>query len=219
MTLLALDKIRRLYGAKDPQWCPHCTHALTVETTQFFKTTICENCFEHAVIEEVDGCCSARQLENVKYVVEGGSIQVRQQCKSCGWVSGNSIGGLTKEARESLPEIDKGKRDQFEEKKFSFRRDFNSRASEKKAAKKKEKWMQEYNKYLQSPEWHEKRMCVLRRDKHLCQCCLNAMATQVHHKSYEFVDLNGSEPAFDLVAICTPCHEKIEQMKRNMKGL
>lgn len=217
MKLSPLDKIRQQFGGQVPQYCPLCRHALTIEVTQFFKTSLCENCFEHAVIEELDGCCKTPDLKHVKYVVEGGSIQVRQQCASCGWCSGNSFGGFTKEERLKLPQIDDAKRNEAQDKKNLFRRSFYSTTSVKKSDLKRKDWFDQYNKYLQSPEWREKRDRVLKRDKYMCQCCLNALATQVHHKSYVFVDMSGGEPAFDLVAICTPCHEKIELKKREMK--
>lgn len=209
-----LQDIRRKFGLiKDQKQYPHCGYGLTIETTQFFRTELCENCFEFSGIEEIEGCCSNPNLQKVKYVVEGGSIQVRNQCMSCGWCSGNSIGGLTKEQREALPSLDETKRDQFNDGKFAYRRAFNSNIAEKKAAIKKREWFDQYSNYLKSPQWLAKRELVLKRDNYRCQCCLDALATQVHHKSYAFVDMNGSEPAFDLVAVCTPCHKRIEAMK------
>jgi 5-methylcytosine-specific restriction endonuclease McrA len=217
MKLTALDKIREQYGGQPPQYCPLCRHKLTIELTHAFKTSLCENCFEHAEIEELERCCDKQDLQYVKYIVEGGSIQVRQQCASCGWCSGNSFGGFTKEERQKMPSIDDLKRLQAQDRKYQFRKEFLNGALTRKADRKKKLWFEEYNKYLQSPEWREKRDLVLKRDNYKCQCCLDALATQVHHKSYMFVDLKGGEPAFDLVAICTPCHEKIETKKREMK--
>lgn len=210
----SLQDIRNKFGGvKDQKPCPHCGHDLTIETTQFFRTELCENCFEFSGIEEIEGCCSTPNLQKVKYVVEGGSIQVRQQCISCGWCSGSSIGGLSKEERAALPPLDETKRDQFNDTKFAYRRSFNGNIADKKAAIKRKEWFDKYSTYLKSPEWREKRDLVLKRDNYKCQCCLIALATQVHHKSYAFVDMNGSEPAFDLVSICMPCHDRIEAMK------
>lgn len=209
-----LQDIRKKFGSvKDQKNCPHCGHGLTIETTQFFRTELCENCFEFAGIEEIEGCCNKPDIHNVKYVVEGGSIQVRQQCMSCGWCSGNSIGGFSKDQREALPPLDESKRDLFNDTKFAYRRAFNSNAAEKKAAIKRKEWFDQYSNYLKSPEWREKRDLVLKRDNYKCQSCLISLATQVHHKSYAFVDMNGSEPAFDLVSVCMPCHDRIEAMK------
>ena len=98
-----------------------------------------------------------------------------------------------------------------------MKREVNIRIADGKAALAKGDWLRQYSQYLQSPEWRAKRDLVLKRDNYVCQACLNALATQVHHKSYEFVDLAGSEPAFDLVAICTPCHDKVEQMKKDRR--
>lgn len=63
-----------------------------------------------------------------------------------------------------------------------------------------------YREYLKSEKWEAKRRMVMTRDRNLCQGCLTAEATQVHHKTYDRV---FDEPLFDLVAICKDCHEKI----------
>lgn len=215
--ITSLDKIRQQFGGPPKETCPLCSHDLTIETTQFFVTKLCENCFEFSQIDEVDGCCSTPDLQHVKYVIEGGGIQIREQCKSCGWCSGKSLGGFTSDKINKLPRLDKELRDQFDTNKYSLRRQFLKRVVDKKYELKKDSWFRQYNEYLKSPQWQEKRSAVLKRDKYTCQCCLDAIATQVHHKSYEFVDMNGNEPAYDLVAICSPCHEKIEQMKQEKR--
>lgn len=217
MGLSALDKIRQMYGAAAKEKCPKCGECVTIETTQFFQTKLCEHCFGFSEIEEVEGCCRTPDLHHVQYVVEGGAIHVRQQCRACGWVSGNSVGGLAKEQIAKLPPLEKDKREAFADNKYALKREFLRRVSDKKASIDKEDWFTRYNKYLESRVWREKRDAVLKRDGYLCQACLDALATQVHHRSYEFVDMKGSEPAFDLVAICKPCHLRIETIKAERK--
>lgn len=72
-----------------------------------------------------------------------------------------------------------------------------------------------YKRYLKSPEWSARRKLVLRRDNRTCQACLTAEATEAHHLTYRHV---FNEPLFDLVAICSPCHESVTTMDREGWG-
>lgn len=65
-------------------------------------------------------------------------------------------------------------------------------------------WRIRYEEYLKSPEWHSKRLEVLRRAGGVCERCHVRCATQVHHLSYANM---GDEPLADLLAVCAPCHE------------
>jgi hypothetical protein len=64
----------------------------------------------------------------------------------------------------------------------------------------------QYSAYLLTPQWREKRQRVLERDEYLCQACRKRRATQVHHLTYTHI---FNEPLFDLVSICTVCHEAL----------
>ena len=65
-------------------------------------------------------------------------------------------------------------------------------------------WWDWYSAYLRSPEWAAKRQRVLERDSFLCQYqnC-RAIATEVHHLTYERV---GEELLEDLLSVCGGCH-------------
>jgi hypothetical protein len=201
--------------------CPKCGKTLTIERTQFFEAEVCEHCLDHAQINDIGECCDLPAPKPVKLITSAGTIQVRNQCQNCGDVGANSLGGYSKEQRETLPALDQGKREARHHKWGEVTTAFWNKVSEKRANRQalgKQQWMHQYNAYLNSPTWKAKRLLVLKRDNYLCQCCLDAYATQVHHKSYQFVDLKGNEPAFDLVAICVPCHEKIEAMKQQQRN-
>jgi hypothetical protein len=77
--------------------------------------------------------------------------------------------------------------------------------SEQRAAEQAE-WWRKYSAYLLTPEWRERRRRVLERDNWLCQACRVRRATQAHHLTYKHV---FHEPLFDLVAVCTVCHEAL----------
>jgi 5-methylcytosine-specific restriction endonuclease McrA len=218
----ALSRIRKEISNRknlSAKPCPLCGHQLSIEQTPFFTTELCEGCYKYAVIDET-ACCASPLLQKVKYAISGGGIQVRNQCASCGDMSNNSIGGLTADEKSKLPLADLTKRDQRNTNKY----DFYSRSNKAKAeagqrawSDEKAEWFRKYNNYLNSTIWLHKRLAILKRDDYLCQCCLTNVATQVHHKSYQFVDFKGSEPAFDLESICRPCHDNIEDMKSQNK--
>jgi len=67
-------------------------------------------------------------------------------------------------------------------------------------------WWEWYSEYLRSAVWQRRHQAVMRRARGICEACQIAAATQVHHLTYAHV---GREPLFDLVAICTKCHEQI----------
>jgi hypothetical protein len=67
-------------------------------------------------------------------------------------------------------------------------------------------WWAQYNAYLRSPEWKEKRGHVMRRSGGMCEGCGARRATQVHHLSYEHV---CEEFLWELRAVCDVCHDRI----------
>jgi len=78
-------------------------------------------------------------------------------------------------------------------------------------------WDQEYNTYLQSPQWMVKRLRVLERDNYLCQACLRRRASEVHHTTYQFP--LGQEPLFILVSVCKPCHNALHELNTNSRSM
>lgn len=75
-------------------------------------------------------------------------------------------------------------------------------------------WWDDYDAYLRTPTWQERRRLCLERDEHRCQAklpgCLGA-ATQAHHLTYKHL---GNEPLFELIGVCAPCHNRITAMDR-----
>lgn len=201
--------------------CPKCDHNLTVEELPHMTVAICENCFDYSKITDHTDCCNNTEYKAVKLITSGGAIQVKEQCQNCGNVKPGAVGGYSKEIKEALPVLNEPLRElRFAAMREQYRA-ANSKITEsrnrqfnKQREIKRDNWLQEYTKYLNSPEWKNKRDLVLKRDDYMCQCCLKNYATQVHHKSYEFVDLAGSEPCFDLVSVCKSCHDSIERMKK-----
>ena len=218
MQLQTLQQIRNNIAGSKNKICPKCEHELTIETTHFFETEICENCLDHAIITSINNCCKSPKLYMVKLIISNGMIQVRNQCSGCGFLEGKSIGGLSSIERDKLPMVNQNKRDERLDFIQNESKDFYNEVKRLRQAKfEKERedktglWWQQYKTYLQSPEWRKKRELVLKRDNYRCQSCLTGLATQVHHTSYALVDFKGSEPCFDLTSICAACHELIHQ--------
>jgi 5-methylcytosine-specific restriction endonuclease McrA len=141
-------------------------------------------------------------------------IVIRSQCE-CGYVGARSY----KQGEfdlSKLPFLDLQK----EEKRISLIDDFHKKRCEKIEQKNQQRledvidFWQEYKEYLNSDKWKTKRERVLDRDNYLCQACLSAKATQVHHLTYSHV---FNEPMFDLVSICKRCHDKITEMDRERR--
>jgi len=61
----------------------------------------------------------------------------------------------------------------------------------------------QYQQYLASPRWGEKRKVVRGRSSQLCERCYGAEQTATHHLTYERV---GSEDFDDLLGVCERCH-------------
>lgn len=70
---------------------------------------------------------------------------------------------------------------------------------------------QRYHQWLlTSPEWRAIRHRVLQRANHVCECCLEAEARDVHHETY---DLGVLPPAWLLRAVCRTCHNSLHNYK------
>jgi hypothetical protein len=64
---------------------------------------------------------------------------------------------------------------------------------------------QSYDDYLRSPAWKRRAQKILDRAKGVCEGCLTNTAEEVHHLTYDHL---GAEFAFELVALCGPCHRR-----------
>lgn len=73
----------------------------------------------------------------------------------------------------------------------------------------------EYDKYMSSNKWKEKRVKRLKLDNNCCVMCGRPNngkdgkeVLQVHHITYKHL---GNEPLEDLVSLCPSCHKKIHK--------
>lgn len=66
----------------------------------------------------------------------------------------------------------------------------------------------EYETYLGSADWQRRRAKVMRRADGICEGCLTNSVEEVHHLTYAHV---GAEFAFELIAVCRRCHERLHR--------
>jgi hypothetical protein len=69
-----------------------------------------------------------------------------------------------------------------------------------------------YSKYLQTPEWQERRLHHLKSADYRCQVCNSSnQPIDVHHRTYE---RRGEEQFKDLIALCRSCHELFHKQSK-----
>lgn len=156
--------------------------------------------------------CRCAETVWVFRVIKGGTKQYGTQCLRCGKFTVTKKTAVPCQA--TLGEYDESLRDYFLERRRRFyeRRAEQNRAEwEARKEAESQEWWSRYEAYISSDAWREKRLRVLERDKWTCQACMRRRATQVHHLTYKHLE---HEPLFDLVSICTVCHEALTEIDR-----
>lgn len=72
---------------------------------------------------------------------------------------------------------------------------------------------EEYKEYLRSDTWQRLRSKRLAIDEYRCQRCGTPYGLQVHHLAYP-AELGTEDPYMDLITLCGPCHELVENQKK-----
>lgn len=196
--------------------CPTCGNELTIEFTKFFEIHICEHCFLHTEIIPIKPCCRKPDFHKVRYTSSNNAIHVREQCRNCGLVTSESIGGYNKMEKDRLPGADMVKKNLADTAHGKCWKWLSERRQSGYDALKENYdtyWWQQYKTYLQTSSWKDKRLLALKRDNNTCQCCMLRPATEVHHETYRYVDFKGGEPLFDLISMCEECHDTLHEMK------
>lgn len=143
--------------------------------------------------------CSHNNRGLVKRLI-GSGLHFGMQCLQCGrWEA-------IKKKTLSVKELESAKLYDSDLRKRAC--EIISRECEERSKEKSRKWWEDYNAYLLTEKWKDKRRLVLARDNEICRACLIRQAQQVHHLTYERV---FDEPLLDLVSVCIPCHERIHQ--------
>lgn len=130
------------------------------------------------------------------------STAVHKQCLACGESLAGAISKskFTPEQLAALPPYNDTLRQEYWDKKSAERK----AAVDEELKALKVFNQAEYEEYLRSPEWRDKRDIVMKRDNYVCQGCLNARATDIHHKTYSHL---YRELLFQLISVCRKCHK------------
>ena len=145
------------------------------------------------IIDRPSLSCLHERVEIRRKPLSDGRFQIANQCLDCGRHIGNWLGRSSFKNVELLPWWDTTLNDHRYDADNGVAPVGPSRA-------------EQYEQYLLSDEWSSLRSRILNRDGGLCQGCLRVPATNVHHLTYHnFQD----EFCWQLVAVCTPCHERI----------
>lgn len=157
------------------------------------------------------GCAHQQRALRVK-TLSNGALQYRRQCLNCG-NGGQAVGkeAVAGEMRLSdVPPYDEGAEDLW----YVRQR---ARADELRAEQ-SEAWFAEHSAYLRTSLWMRRRDYVFARDNNRCQAFLpgcTRRAEQIHHLTYAHWK---NEPLFDLISLCTACHEQITAMDRGRRN-
>jgi len=66
----------------------------------------------------------------------------------------------------------------------------------------------EYQTYIRSDAWRQKRQQVIARAHGICERCGRWPIVNVHHLTYEHI---GNEGLEDLLGVCSRCHRELHK--------
>lgn len=146
-----------------------------------------------------------------------GRPQFCYQCIDCGkligkWLAKGSPAVLQLTERipfdeAALEAYNERRNAMYQDRFFAKHREYQQAAETADAQRK-----QEYNDYLKTPAWRNRRELVLKRANNICEGCGKNRATEVHHMTYDHI---RNEFLWELVAICRPCHERFHDKAGN----
>jgi hypothetical protein len=141
------------------------------------------------------------EKKEIRYrLCSNGNKMYIHQCLRCGqnvgaWIHKNSIANISS-TKPIDDELKKGVSNLLLE------------LYKRKSIAKKADFFDDYDEYLRSSEWTEKRHRVLNRCHNICEGCGKNKAVQVHHLSYQHY---RNEFLFELVGICKKCHDTLHE--------
>ncbi len=176
-----------------PEGCGPLYVIATKKEIQDYRSLFSENC-DH----------NSREIRDFK--TSNGGWQRKEQCLICGKSASNPV---TRNKNVVVPGWDYDLTDNIGAARRERRLVIENLLIER-TANLEESGYEYYEEYLKSDEWKKRRLLVFKRDGKTCQACLSEAATEIHHLTNDRI---FSEPLFDLVAVCRPCHEKLHVKK------
>lgn len=170
----------------------------------------CPHCGELEIVKTfLDKCCANPKVVFLKLKMSDNRFFYKSACISCGnMVQVKKNENLESYENSLILESD------CKNKSIELKRIINEIISDRKINRKfcnKTKLVVDYNSYIQSAEWKEKRELALQRDKHICQRCKTNKANHVHHITYANI---GNEYLYEIVSLCWYCHKLIHNTEK-----
>ena len=163
-------------------------------------------------VHRVTGQCTHSVLEIRRRTQSNGVVAYWRQCQLCFQTVGTALKHADVPDHGVVQAFDETARNRYwEERRQAAQQEWERRqhAWQQQRQERDREWWERYTDYLEGAEWQRKRTLVLARDQNRCQARMDGCqmwATQVHHLTYRHV---FNEPLFDLVAVCTACHDQL----------
>ena len=173
---------------------------------------------------------TARMVEPTKPLCQCETVSIRlltrrdgvqvfvRQCGKCGATKGVAKATISYAVRDSALPVDEGVKVRWTEDLQSYWEQYRKYLSvtwENERQDKSREWWAIYNSYLETAAWTRIRSLVFKRAVGTCEACGVRPPTQVHHLTYDHVT---AEFLFELVAVCTACHQRLHAPKEESNG-
>lgn len=151
-----------------------------------------------------DACIHERPAI-VRSINSGNQVMYRWYCRDCGCKLSSNI-RADAALEQKVFDVDLDSLASRSNLYRSQREGWLTRISEEAAERAQAGNRAEYDDYLRSDAWKRLRSRVMARANNTCEGCLERKAEHVHHLTYEHI---GNEFAFELRALCEPCHIRL----------
>lgn len=148
--------------------------------------------------------CEHQNAVIVQLQTSNGGVQYKWRCSHCGFKLSTAL-AHAKVNPQFLTDLPPEHFDEIEQRYFTQRTAHLDKLASDAAERCQEPRRAEYAAYRRTPRW--KALCakVRRRAAGVCEGCLEAPVYDVHHTSYKHL---YNEFAFELIALCRPCHDR-----------
>lgn len=141
--------------------------------------------------------CHSNNIQIVKYIIANGKIQYRYQCMDCGCLDGSSIKYASIPQNIDIPLVNEKLRDCYYDN----------------TAKQFENFLIiDYDEYIKSDEWRQKRPKILALKGNKCAICGNYYGLDIHHLNYDSLGYEENNNFADVIPLCRGCHRKIHDI-------
>ena len=148
--------------------------------------------------------CAHEDTELRARTIKGGAVQYVYQCIKCGDSKNQPLAkakALQLTGGEEPSPFDPTVKEDWEAARTTSSEGIKARFS-------RDAFFADYDEYLKTEKWALLRTKVFDRAEGKCEGCGEQPPSEVHHLTYEHV---GREFLFQLVALCSQCHDRIHE--------